>query len=185
MLERLWSAWRATYVEGLDATRTTGRPAASRAGSGSETVSGSGSGTGSVFTQILHSGLPDNETHIIRRGQTCFVIANLFPYSSGHLLIVPYREVGDLDGLTEAETSELWATVTDASRALRAAYRPDGMNIGLNLGRPAGGSIPNHLHVHAVPRWTGDSNFMAAIGATQTLPESLDVTTEKVRAAWP
>jgi ATP adenylyltransferase len=171
VLERLWSAWRATYVEALGSARIAD--------------SSTGSGAGSVFTQILDSGLPDDETHIIRRGETCFVIANLFPYSSGHVLIVPYREVGDLDGLTVPETSELWSTVTDASRALRSAYRPDGMNIGLNLGRPAGGSIPGHLHVHVLPRWTGDSNFMAAIANTQTIPESLDVTTEKVRAAWP
>jgi ATP adenylyltransferase len=174
MIERLWSAWRASYVASVGDERP-------------PTSSGDASAvpaSGTVFTQILRSGLSDDETHIIHRGATCFVIANLFPYSSGHVLIVPYREVADLDHLTADETTDLWATVTDAAGALRTAYRPDGMNIGLNLGRPAGGSIPDHLHVHVVPRWTGDSNFMSAIGATQTLPESLDVTTGKVRAAW-
>jgi ATP adenylyltransferase len=169
VLERLWSAWRASYVAGAAPTRV------SPTGEG---------GDGSVFTQILRSGRPDDDTHIVTRGATCFVIANLFPYSSGHLLVVPYREVADLEDLTDEETTDLWATVTHAVRALRIAYRPDGMNVGLNLGRPAGGSIPDHLHVHVVPRWTGDSNFMSAIGATQTLPESLDLTTRKVRAAW-
>jgi ATP adenylyltransferase len=166
VLERLWSSWRASYVASAAPTR------------------GAPSDDGSVFTRILRSGLPDDETHVIRRGETCFVIANLFPYSSGHLLVVPYREVADLEHLTADETTELWTTVTEATRALRAAYRPDGMNVGLNLGRPAGGSIPDHLHVHVVPRWTGDSNFMSAIASTQTLPEPLDLTTRKVRAAW-
>ncbi|MDX2382139.1 MAG: HIT domain-containing protein [Acidimicrobiia bacterium] len=170
MIERLWSAWRASYVEDIGDELSSGSSAAA--------------GDGSVFTRILRSGLPDDETHVVHRGTTCFVIANLFPYSSGHLLVVPYREVADLDGLTAEETTDLWATVADATRVLRTAYRPDGLNVGLNLGRPAGGSIPDHLHVHVVPRWTGDSNFMMAIGATQTVPESLERTTAKVRAAW-
>ena len=178
MLERLWSGWRAAYVTGAPSRRATG--ASEGPGAGEEVEA-----DGPVFTQILRSGAPDDETHIVRRGATCFVIANLFPYSSGHLLVVPYREVADLDDLTADETSDLWATVTHAVRALRAAYRPDGMNVGLNLGRPAGGSIPDHLHVHVVPRWTGDSNFMSAIANTQTLPEALDATTAKLRAAWP
>ena len=80
------------------------------------------------------------------------------------LLVLPYREVAELEDLTPAEHAELWATVTDAVRALKAAYRPEGVNVGLNLGRPAGGSVPQHLHVHVVPRWTGDTNFMTAIG---------------------
>jgi ATP adenylyltransferase len=132
----------------------------------------------------LRSGVPDTETHIIHRGQTCFVIVNLFPYTTGHVLVVPYREVADLDGLTTEETVELWATVSDAVRVLRSVYAPDGMNVGLNLGRPAGGSVPDHLHVHVVPRWTGDSNFMAAISNTQTLPEALVDTDSKLRTGW-
>ena len=169
-LERLWSTWRAAYVT----KAPTRRPDAAAAG-----------GSGSVFTQLLESGLSDDETHVVHRGDTCFVVANLYPYTSGHVLVVPYREVADLDDLTPAETTDLWTTVTAATRAIRAAYRPDGMNIGLNLGRPAGGSIPDHLHVHVVPRWTGDSNFMSAIANTQTLPEGLDETTRKIRHAWP
>ena len=168
MLERLWSGWRSAYVTGAPA-RAAGPDAA----------------IGSVFTQILESGLDDDETHIIHRGTTCFVIVNIFPYTSGHILVLPYREVSDLDALTVDEASELWHTVTDAVTAIREAYRPDGMNVGLNLGRPAGGSIPDHLHVHVLPRWTGDSNFMLAIANTQTLPESLVETARKIRAAWP
>ena len=107
------------------------------------------------------------------------------PYSVGHLLVLPYREVAELEDLDPEETTELWATVTTAVLALKAAYRPDGINVGLNLGRPAGGSVSDHLHVHVVPRWTGDSNFMTSVANTRTLPESLPDTAAKLRAAWP
>jgi ATP adenylyltransferase len=169
MLERIWSGWRFAYVSESPMRAAADLPDAE---------------AGSVFTQILRSGAPDTETHIVHRSRTCFAIVNLFPYTSGHLLVVPYREVADLDQLTADETSDLWATVTAATTVLRKAYHPDGLNIGLNLGRPAGGSIPEHLHVHLVPRWTGDSNFMAAIANTQTLPESLVDTAAKIRGAW-
>lgn len=170
MVERLWSGWRAAYVTKAPTRRVD--PADEEL-------------EGTIFTQILRSGLSDDETHIIHRGERSFVLANLYPYTSGHVLVVPYREVVDLDELTPEETADLWGAVTDATRAIRAAYRPDGMNVGLNLGRPAGGSIPDHLHVHVVPRWTGDSNFMSAIANTQTLPEALSETTRKIRGAWP
>lgn len=167
MLERIWSAWRASYVASAPARSGVPPP-----------------GAGSVFTQLLRSGAPDEETYIVHRGGRCFVLCNLFPYASGHLLVVPYREVADLEDLDEAETVDLWATVTDTVRVVRHVYRPDGMNVGLNLGRPAGGSVPDHLHVHVVPRWSGDSNFLAAISTTQNLPESLADTAAKVRAGW-
>ena len=177
MLERLWSTWREAYV--TSAPTRGGRAV-------SATVDGDDgdAGGGSVFTQILRSGLPDEETHIVHRGERCFAIVNIFPYASGHLLVLPYREVIDLDELTADETVELWATVTDASAALKRAYHPDGMNIGVNLGRASGGSIPTHLHVHVVPRWIGDSNFMSAVAGTQTLPESIPTSAAKIRAAW-
>jgi ATP adenylyltransferase len=169
MLERIWSGWRSEYVGAVPLTVNDG---------------GGDEPAGSVFTRILQSGAPDDQTHIVHRSTHCFVIVNIFPYTSGHLLVVPYREVADLDGLDPAETADLWATVTATTKVLRLVYGPDGLNVGLNLGRPAGGSIPNHLHVHVVPRWTGDSNFMSAIANTQTLPESLAETTAKVRDAW-
>lgn len=165
MLERIWSGWRSSYVSSIGAVDTTGG--------------------GSVFSQILRSGLSDDEAHIVHRGPTCFVILNAYPYGTGHLLVLPYREVADLEDLDDAETHELWATVTDGVRAVKAAYRPEGVNVGVNLGAPAGGSVSEHLHVHVVPRWTGDANFMTAIANTRTLPEPLHDTTAKVRAAWP
>jgi ATP adenylyltransferase len=138
-----------------------------------------------VFTRILRSGLPDDETHIVHRGPLCFAVLNAYPYSVGHLLVLPYREIGDLEELADDEAAELWATVTDAVVALKQAYRPEGVNVGVNLGRPAGGSVSDHLHVHVVPRWTGDSNFMTATANTRTLPEALPDTAAKLRAAWP
>jgi len=168
MSERIWSGWRSSYV--VDSP--TRRPADDEAAAGS------------VFTRILASGASDEETYIVHRSTTCFVIVNIHPYTSGHLLVVPYREVADLDGLTADETSDLWSTVTEAVRVVRAVYRPDGLNVGLNLGRPAGGSVPDHLHVHVVPRWTGDSNFMASIADTQTIPEALVQTASKLRSGW-
>ncbi len=90
-----------------------------------------------------------------------------------------------LEDLTEDEHTELWATVTDAVRAVKHAYSPEGINVGLNLGRPAGGSVSQHLHVHVVPRWTGDSNFMTATANTRTIPEALPDTAARLRAAWP
>lgn len=167
MLERIWSGWRAAYV-----------------GTASPSVSDT-STDASPFTQLLESGEPDEATHIVYRGDHVFAIMNLFPYSAGHLLVVPYREVADLADLTDPETTDLWSTVTDGVAAVRAAYAPQGLNVGLNLGRPAGGSIPNHLHVHVVPRWTGDSNFMSSVANTQTLPEALEASTERIRSAWP
>ena len=105
---------------------------------------------------------------------------NAFPYTNGHLIVLPYREVPDLLDLDAAETAELWATVTTAVDAVRRAFRPDGVNVGLNLGRASGGSVPTHVHVHVVPRWTGDTNFMASVANTQTIPESLPVSARKV-----
>jgi len=164
-LDRIWNGWRSQYVN-----------------------EGNGrlpSADGSVFTQILRSGLSDDECHIVRRGRHVFVIMNAFPYTSGHMMVLPYREIAALEDLTAEEAAELWRTVTDAVVALKAAYRPGGVNVGINLGVPAGGSISEHLHVHVVPRWSGDGNFMTAVANARTLPEPLTDSMHKLRAAWP
>lgn len=165
-LELLWNGWRATYVQSVGSSQPS-------------------EGEGSLFTRILASGMSDADANIVHRGDTCFAILNAFPYGTGHLLVLPYREVGDLEALDATETSELWATVTDAVVAVKAAYSPEGVNVGVNLGRPAGGSVSEHLHVHVVPRWTGDANFMTSVANTRTLPEPLDETARKIRAGWP
>jgi ATP adenylyltransferase len=162
--ERLWNGWRAAYVG---------------------SASSSPAGEGSVFSAILRSGLSDEEAHIVHRGNKVIAMLNAFPYSTGHTLILPYREVPNLEDLEPDEAAELWSTVTDAVRAVKVAYSPGGINVGLNLGKPAGGSVTEHLHVHVVPRWVGDGNFMTAIANTRTLPEALADTAARLRAAWP
>jgi ATP adenylyltransferase len=173
-LELLWNGWRATYVRGEGPRPTTGQISTGQISTGQ-----------SVFTSILLSGLPDAETHIVHRGERVFVILNGFPYSVGHLLVLPYREIGALEALDAAEHTELWSTVTDAVRAIKVALNPTGINVGLNLGEPAGGSVSQHLHVHVVPRWVGDANFMTTTGNTRTLPEALPDTAARMRMAWP
>ena len=121
----------------------------------------------------------------MHRGTHVFAILNAFPYAVGHILVIPYREVGELEELTPEEAAEVWQTVTDAVVAIKRAFGPEGVNVGLNLGRPAGGSVSEHLHVHVVPRWTGDANFMTATANTRTLPEALPDSAAKLRAAWP
>jgi ATP adenylyltransferase len=164
-LDRLWAGWRTTYVESASAT-----PEAE---------------TRSPFVAILASGQPDTETHIVWRGEHCFAILNAFPYTNGHLLVMPYREVGELDGLTPGEHAELWHGVTAAVRAVRTAYGPDGINVGMNIGRPAGAGVPSHLHVHVLPRWNGDTNFMTAVAEVRVLPETLSSSAARIRVAWP
>ncbi len=168
MLDHLWNGWRAAYVQKWGETAGVPLPASG----------------GSVFTRILNSGLSDEETHIVCRGDTCFVILNAYPYSSGHMLVLPYREVPNLEDLTVVESRELWSLVTQGVQALKLAYAPQGVNVGINLGPPAGGSISEHLHVHVVPRWVGDANFMTAVANTRTLPEALVDSAAKLREAW-
>lgn len=165
--DHLWNGWRNEYVTG---TATDARVA---------------DGEGSIFSRILASGLPDEVTHIVHRGPTCFVILNAFPYTAGHTMVLPYRQVGNLEDLTAEEAAELWATVTTTVSVVKAAYRPQALNVGINLGQAAGGSISEHLHVHVVPRWVGDGNFMLTTALTRTIPESLDASAMKLRAAWP
>ena len=163
MLDRMWNGWRAQYVQRDSHAKPSDV---------------------SVFSEILSSGLPDEETFIVHRGETCFVILNAFPYSTGHLLVIPYREVPDLELLTSQEHAEVWSLVTKGVQVLKAEYKPQGVNVGINLGHAAGGSVAQHLHIHVVPRWGGDSNFMVAIASTKILPEALDVTAQRVRARW-
>lgn len=160
-LERLWAGWRGEYIA------TAGDP-----------------DIACVFCRILESGEPDEVTHIVWRGDTVFAILNAYPYTTGHLMVMPYRHVGELDELDADEAAELWPTVTRAVAAVRRAFEPEGMNVGLNLGRAAGAGVLGHLHVHALPRWLGDSNFMTTVAETRVLPEWLDETRAKITKAW-
>jgi ATP adenylyltransferase len=118
---------------------------------------------------------------IVFGGGTCFVILNLYPYNSGHLMVVPRRHVGTLAAAAADELCEMMELTRRAEVALTEAYRPHGLNIGMNLGRPAGAGVLDHLHIHVVPRWNGDTNFMSVVGEVRVLPETLDRTAERLR----
>lgn len=170
-LERLWAGWRGAYVvSGANGGEAPNEPAP---------------GEGSVFTRILASGVPDEQAYIVWRGETVFAILNAFPYVSGHLLVMPYREVAELEDLSDAESAELWQAVRHAVTAVKTASRPHGVNVGINLGEAAGAGVPGHLHVHVLPRWNADSNFMTAVAETRVLPEALGDSWKKLRTAWP
>ncbi len=139
----------------------------------------------SLFESIEQSGLSDDDTYILWRGSTCFAMLNAYPYGSGHLMVLPKRAVADLELLTDDEHLELWAAVRDAVVAVKSAYRPGGVNVGMNLGTAAGAGVPGHLHVHVLPRWTGDTNFITTLAEVRVLPEPLPDTWRKLVAAWP
>lgn len=164
-LERIWAAWRNAYVSGVAQV---------------EPVPG-----GCPFCLLFKADVTDRERLIVRRGDTCVVMLNLYPYGSGHLLVMPIRHIADLHDLNDDERAEFFNLVVDASQVLQKAYGPDGMNVGANLGRAAGAGVPGHLHMHLLPRWAGDSNFMTAIAETRVLPEDLATTYDKITEAWP
>jgi diadenosine tetraphosphate (Ap4A) HIT family hydrolase len=168
-LGRLWAGWRSEYIEEV----TGSGPAAGR--------------ESCVFCAIFASGLPDEQTHIVWRhpAGSALAILNAYPYCSGHLMVMPTRHEGALENLSRAESGAVWQGVSEAVRALKAAYRPDGLNVGANLGRAGGAGIPGHFHLHVLPRWGGDTNFMTTVADTRVLPEALSATAEKLRAAWP
>ena len=110
---------------------------------------------------------------------------NAYPYASGHVLVLPLRHVASLDACTDAESAELWAATRRAVAAIGTAYEPDGLNMGANLGRAAGAGIPGHVHLHVLPRWSGDTNFMTSVAETRVLPETLTLSWKRVTDAWP
>jgi ATP adenylyltransferase len=135
--------------------------------------------TGCVFCDALRH--DQGRALVLAEGHTCYVILNLYPYNSGHLMVVPHRHVGTLAALEPAELSEVAEWVRRSEMALNEAYEPQGINVGMNLGRPAGAGVLDHLHVHLVPRWTGDTNFMSVVGNVRVLPEELPRTAERLR----
>ena len=141
-------------------------------------TSASGKPSGCIFCEL---DAPGRDDLILFRGRTCYVILNLYPYNNGHLMVVPNRHLPSLAATTAEERDELMALTRDAEIALNEAYAPQGINIGINLGRPAGAGVLDHLHVHAVPRWNGDTNFMTVIGETRVLPEDLAASKRRLR----
>jgi ATP adenylyltransferase len=121
---------------------------------------------------------------LLYRGRRAYVLLNLYPYNCGHLMVAPYAHGGDLVALAAADRADTFALVQAAVGVLRDVYRPDGFNVGMNLGQVAGAGVPDHLHVHVVPRWAGDTNFMPIVGDTKVLPESLAQTYDRLRPAF-
>jgi ATP adenylyltransferase len=126
-------------------------------------------------------GAADDAALVVYRGDACFVVLNLYPYNSGHLMVVPSRHVGRLADVTPSELAELMGLTRWAEIALTEAYRPHGLNVGMNLGRSAGAGIADHLHIHVVPRWDGDTNFMSVVGDVRVLPEDLRDTAARLK----
>ena len=157
-MERLYASWRHAYV-----TRSTEADAC-------------------VFCVAQES--PEAGALIVHEGRAAYVILNLFPYNSGHLMVVPRRHVARLVDLTREELVEMAELTRTAEQALTEVYRPQGINVGMNLGRPAGAGVADHLHTHLVPRWTGDTNFMTIIGEVRVLPEELEQSAARLRPAF-
>src|SRR5262245_12168729 len=154
-MERLWSPWRLAYVTGA-----------------------SGGDPECVFCEALK---PESHDLVLARGRLCYAILNLYPYNGGHLMVALNRHVGTLAATTAEEQAELMQLTRRAEIALTEAYAPHGINIGVNIGRPAGAGVLDHLHVHLVPRWNGDTNFMTTIGNTRVLPEDLPSSAARLR----
>jgi ATP adenylyltransferase len=158
-VDYLWTPWRYSYI------------------------TGSGGSRECVFCSA-GAGSDDRANLVVHRGEHNFVILNRFPYTNGHVMVMPFAHVASLVALPDPALTEMMLLARDAERHLRRLYRPDGINLGLNIGSAAGAGIADHVHMHALPRWVGDTNFMTAIGESRVLPETLDVTWERLTAAF-
>jgi ATP adenylyltransferase len=189
-MERLWTPWRYEYVSRAKDSSRPGVPTALSAW-----LESGADDSNCVFCNMIAAtdyavaqGMPvaeaEKATHILVRGSYCFLCLNAFPYSTGHILIVPYRHTDSLAALPPAEAQEMMDLAQRVESVLRTVYDPAGMNFGLNLGEAGGAGIAGHIHMHALPRWVGDTNFMTVTADTRVLPEALDTTWTRIREAW-
>ena len=165
-LENLWAGWRKEYL--ISANSHNYKDDFGK----------------TLFESIDQSELSDQETFVIERRALTMLLLNAYPYNSGHLLIVPRRSVKTLAELSSEEHESLWKMVTDATKVLQEVFSPDGINIGLNQGESAGAGVPNHLHVHVVPRWSGDTNFTTVTANTRVIPGALIDTWTRISEVW-
>ncbi len=161
-LERIWAGWRSEYLE---------------------TATSESSNDTCLFCEL--AALDTEEAFVVARDEHAFAVMNAYPYVSGHLMLAPLRHEADLEGLSRVEAAALMAMAQRASAALKVAYRPDGLNLGANVGRAAGAGVPGHVHLHALPRWDGDTNFMTTVAEARVLPEDLRTSWQKLKKAWP
>jgi ATP adenylyltransferase len=161
-MERLWAGWRSAYVSGAGDV---------------------GGEDGCLFCSLPAAS--DEEAYILERSRYCYAVLNAYPYTTGHLMVAPLRHEAEFEGLTGDEGADVFGAAQRAVRALKAAMRPQGINLGVNVGRVAGAGVPGHVHLHALPRWDGDTNFMTTVAEARVLPEDLRTTWSKLRAEWP
>ena len=164
-MEHLWSPWRMAYLRNEEAASNPGL-------------------TGCIFCDLPASG-DDAPSLIVHRGERAYVVLNRYPYNNGHMLIVPFAHVPSLEQLDEPTLTELMRLTNQALAALRAMYEPEAFNIGANIGAAAGAGIADHVHLHVVPRWAGDTNFMTSVNGVRVIPEDLQETYRLARAHWP
>jgi ATP adenylyltransferase len=157
-MDYLWTPWRYAYVSTAEKT------------------------SGCIFCELPKLG-DDARVFIVHRGKTCFVILNSFPYTSGHVMIVPFQHLDELQKLPVEAAHEMIELSQRLEGVLRQLYSPDGVNLGMNIGRAAGAGIASHIHMHVLPRWVADSNFMTVVGETRVLPETLEKTYARIKAA--
>ena len=160
-MDVIWSPWRFDYIT---------KPPDEEAHTGS-----------CVFCYIVNGPASDEEKFILKRAGFNFVVLNIYPYATGHLMVVPYEHVADLDKVDKQTTDEMMDLIKRCQTALTEVYSPDGLNVGLNIGKAAGAGVESHIHTHVLPRWFGDVNFITSIGETRTMPESLATTFEKLK----
>ena len=157
-MDYLWTPWRYAYVSATEKT------------------------SACVFCEAPKEN-DDAKTHIVHRGEHCFVILNAYPYTPGHVMVVPYVHLDELQKLPPEAANEMIALSQSMERVLRELYHPDGINLGMNIGKAAGAGIAGHIHMHVLPRWVADSNFVSVVGETRVLPETLDVTWARMTEA--
>jgi ATP adenylyltransferase len=161
-MDYLWTPWRYAYIKSADST------------------------SGCVFCRILEAGADpeaDRKNWILYRGAECFVILNSYPYNSGHVMVLPYAHLDELGKLPASAAHEMMDLCQKVEAVLRKVYRPDGVNLGMNMGKAAGAGVAGHIHMHLLPRWVADSNFMTVVGETRVLPETLEQTWKRLKAA--
>jgi ATP adenylyltransferase len=164
-LDRLWAGWRTDYI---DDVATQPPPVGDH---------------DCLFERLARE--PDDVSLVLARNDHAFAVLNAYPYTSGHLMVAPLRHTSTLADLSRDEATALMALIQDANAAVLGAYRPDGINVGANIGRAAGAGVPGHVHMHVLPRWTGDTNFMTTVAEARVLPETLTRSFEKLRTHWP
>ena len=187
-MDRLWTPWRYSYITRADEQARTGVPPELSDWPAAEdrhcVFCNMIAATDYAIAHGIQPEVAERATHIVSRGKHCFVCLNAYPYSTGHLLIVPYLHLDSLAALPSDAAQEMMLVTQRAEALLRRVYRPDGLNLGMNLGEAAGAGIADHIHLHALPRWSGDTNFMTVTGETRVLPETLDITWTKLREAF-